>query len=172
MGETARSAGRPAFARRGLGRDRSFDARRAILSFHLDASFVVSLFLRDVHTSEADHWIERAPGPIIVSELCAVEFAAVVSRGVRTGRLSPAEAEATLSDFDEWRSMCSSLHRVGTADFARADTLVRDFATKLAAADALHLATAMNAGPSLVTFDGRLAEAARMQGVEVVRLGT
>ncbi|MGP0060221.1 MAG: PIN domain-containing protein, partial [Beijerinckiaceae bacterium] len=42
------------------------------------------------------------------------------------------------------------------------------FATKLAAADALHLAAAMNAGASLVTFDGRLAEAARMQGVGVV----
>jgi len=141
------------------------------LSFHLDASFIVSLFLRDAHTFEADHWIERAVGSVIVSDFCAVEFAAVVSHGVRTGRLSPAEAEATLTDFDEWRSKSSVLHHVGTADFARADRLVRDFATKLAAADALHLAAAMNAGASLVTFDDRLAEAARMQGMGVLRLG-
>jgi predicted nucleic acid-binding protein len=141
------------------------------LNFYLDASIAVSLFLRDVHTVSADGWIERAEGSIILSDFCAVEVAAVISRAVRTGRLSSAEAQATLTDFDEWRSKTTVPHHVGAADVACAERLVRDFATKLAAADALHLAAAMNAGASLVTFDDRLAEAAQLQGAGVVRLG-
>ena len=48
--------------------------------------------------------------------------------------------------------------------------LVQDFATKLAAADALHLASAKNAGAILATLEIRLAEAAKGQGVEVAAL--
>ncbi|HLX97338.1 MAG TPA: hypothetical protein VKR62_01470 [Roseiarcus sp.] len=55
----------------------------------------------------------------------------------------------------------------GAADFLLAERIVRDFATKLAAADALRLASAKNAGATLATFDVRLAEAGRAQGVEV-----
>lgn len=47
------------------------------------------------------------------------------------------------------------------------ERLVRDFSTKLAAAAALHLASAKNAGATLATFNVRLAEAALAQGVEV-----
>jgi predicted nucleic acid-binding protein len=46
---------------------------------------------------------------------------------------------------------------------------VRDYSTKLSAPDALHLASAKNAGATLATFDARLADAARAQGVEVAR---
>jgi predicted nucleic acid-binding protein len=49
--------------------------------------------------------------------------------------------------------------------------LVRDFATKLSAPDALHLASAKNAGATLATLDVRLAEAAMGQGVKVAELG-
>jgi predicted nucleic acid-binding protein len=45
--------------------------------------------------------------------------------------------------------------------------LVRDYSTKLTAADALHLASAKNGGARLATFDVRLAEAARAAGVEL-----
>ena len=56
-------------------------------------------------------------------------------------------------------------------DLDSADRLVRDFATKLSAPDALHLASAKNAGAAIATFDTRLADAARAQGVEVAELG-
>jgi predicted nucleic acid-binding protein len=64
------------------------------------------------------------------------------------------------------RANCERLSH-GAADFLLAEHMVRDFSMKLAAADALHLASAKNAGAALATFDGRLAEAARTQGVEV-----
>lgn len=59
----------------------------------------------------------------------------------------------------------------GAQDFALADQFVRDYATQLSAPDALHLAAAKNAGAALTTFDARLAEAARLQSVEVAELG-
>ncbi len=58
----------------------------------------------------------------------------------------------------------------GAADFLLAERIVRDFSTRLAVADALHLASAANADAAIATLDARLAEAARMRGVEVAAL--
>jgi hypothetical protein len=55
------------------------------VTVYLDASFVVSLFVTDVHTERADRWIADLKEEAIVSELCALEFAASVSRRVRNG---------------------------------------------------------------------------------------
>jgi predicted nucleic acid-binding protein len=85
---------------------------------------------------------------------------------LRTGRLSPSEASAALASFDLLAARSRPL-RHGRADFEAAEKLVRDFTTKLAAPDALHLVSAKNAGAVLATFDARLADAARAQGVEV-----
>ena len=74
--------------------------------------------------------------------------------------------EARVRNYD---ALCAGCERLtpSAADFQLADRLARDFSTKLASADALHLASAKNAGAALATFDARLAEAARGQGVEV-----
>jgi len=140
------------------------------VTIYLDASVVVSLFIADIHTVAADGLFANSREEAIVSELCALEFAASVSRGVRTGRLSEQAAREALADFDEWRALSTIGAPLAAADFSLAGTFVRDFATKLAAADALHLAAAMNAGARLATFDSRLADAARMKGVDVVEL--
>jgi uncharacterized protein len=68
------------------------------------------------------------------------------------------------------RANCERLSH-GASGFSLAERLIRDFATKLAAADALHLASAKNAGATLATLDGRLAEAVRGQGVALSDLG-
>jgi predicted nucleic acid-binding protein len=137
------------------------------VKFYLDASFVVSLFISDAHTEKADRWIAGRRDTAIVSALCALEFAASVSRGVRTGRLSSDAAAEILFDFDEWRSHSAVSLIQSLADFALAESLVRDFPTKLVAPDALHLASAINASAKMVTFDGRLAETAQSRGAGV-----
>jgi hypothetical protein len=48
------------------------------VTYDLDASFVVSLFVTDVHTERADRWIADLKDRAIVGELCALEFAARV----------------------------------------------------------------------------------------------
>jgi uncharacterized protein len=140
------------------------------MKFYLDASFVVSLFMSDAHSPKADRWIAGRRDFLIVSELCALEFAAGVSRGVRAARLSENAATEALRDFDEWRAGAAGRLAAGRGDLALAETLVRDFSTKLAAPDAIHLATAINSGSRLVTFDDRFGESARSRGVAVETL--
>jgi predicted nucleic acid-binding protein len=86
------------------------------------------------------------------------------------GRIDVGQAEFALASFDMLRAQCLS-YAHGRDDFALAELIARDFATKLLAPDALHLASAKNAGATLATFDARLADAARMQGIEVAALG-
>jgi predicted nucleic acid-binding protein len=140
------------------------------VTVYLDASFVVSLFVTDVHTERADRWIADLKEEAIVSELCALEFAASVSRRVRMGRMTVRAAEEALTDFDDWRGRSTFSLPIDEADTGLAASLVRDFATKLAAADALHLAAAINARARLVTFDSRLITAARMRNAAVDEL--
>jgi len=141
------------------------------VTVYLDASFVVSPFVTDFHTERADRWIADMKEEAIVSELCALEFAASVSRGVRTGRMTVQAAQEALGDFDDWRARSAVSLQMNEIDTGLAAALVRDFATKLAAADALHLAAAMNARAKLVTFDSRLVAAARVKDAAFEELG-
>jgi uncharacterized protein len=123
----------------------------------------------DTHTTRAVAWYSNLDETLIVSDLANLEVSAVVSRDLRKGRLAQAAAESALWDFDAMRASCDRLnHRA--ADFLLAERIVRDFSTELAAADALHLASAKNAGAAIATLDVRLAEAARRYGVEVAAL--
>jgi predicted nucleic acid-binding protein len=107
---------------------------------------------------------------VVISDFANLEVNAVLSHHLRVRRLTQGEVEDALLDFDAMRADCERLTH-GAADFLLAQRLVRDFSTKLAAADALHLASAKNANAALATFDARLAEAARGHCVTLVDLG-
>jgi uncharacterized protein len=134
---------------------------------YLDASVLLSIVLLDANSERAGRWWDSIEESTVVSDLANLEVCAVVTREYRAQRFSRSVAEGALADFDSIRAASERL-TPDAQDFGFADRLVRDLATKLAAADALHLATAKNAGATLATFDTRLAEAARMQGVGVV----
>jgi predicted nucleic acid-binding protein len=136
------------------------------VTIYADTSVVVAFVFDEPDSDRIRDWFRRTTQGIIVSDLVRLEFPAVVTRAARTGRLSPSEASAALASFDLLAARSRPL-RHGRADFEAAEKLVRDFTTKLAAPDALHLASAKNAGAVLATFDARLADAARAQGVEV-----
>jgi len=133
---------------------------------YLDASVLLSVVMLDANSERAGRWWDSLEESTIVSDLADLEVCAVVMRERRAKRFSRAAAERALADFDAMRAASERL-TPDAQDFALAGRLVRDLATKLAAADALHLAAAKNAGATLATFDARLAEAARAQGVEV-----
>lgn len=97
---------------------------------------------------------------IVVSEFAAAEFAAVVSRRFRMRHLSRIDADHVLADFDRWHLMVER-QETRSFDVSGAARLVRDFELNLAVPDAIHLAIAIAEGTPLVTFDNRLAEAAR-----------
>lgn len=136
---------------------------------HFDASVLLPLLIADAHTERASAWYAGLTATVVVSDFANLEVSAVLSRHLRVGRLTKGQVESALLDFDAMRANCRPLTH-SAADFLFAEHIVRDFATKLAAADALHLASAKNAGAALATFDARLAEAARRQGVEVAGL--
>jgi uncharacterized protein len=133
---------------------------------YLDASVLLPILVADAHTATVVAWYSDLSATLIVSDLANLEVSAALSRGLRVGRLTQGAAKNALLDFDAMRANCDRLSH-GPADFVLAEHIVRDFSTKLAAADALHLASAKNAGAVLATLDARLADAARAQGVEV-----
>ena len=140
------------------------------MTIYADTSALVAFVFDEPRSDLARGWFRRTTQGIIVSDLARLEFPAVVTRSARTGRLNPSEASAALASFDLLAARSQPL-RHDRADFAAAEILVRDFATKLTAPDALHLASAKNAGAALATLDARLADAARGQGVALAELG-
>ena len=137
---------------------------------YLDASVLLSAIRVDAHTDRARSWLAASVGVLIVSDFAATEVAAVVMMDVRAGKLRQDDATRTLADFDALRASSERLAH-GPEDFRLAEGIVRDETTKLGAADALHLASAVHAKAALATFDKRLAEAAKGRGVEVAGLG-
>ena len=91
---------------------------------------------------------------MIVSDLVRLEFSAFVSRAVRTKRFDSDQAALALKSFDELYKSCDSLEHT-LRDFSRADELIREFATKLGAADALHLASVLAPADIGYTLTGR-----------------
>ena len=136
------------------------------MTVYADTSVIAAVVFEEPGSEAARGWFRRTSQQIIVSDLARLEFAAVVSRAVRTGRFNDGQATRALASFDEFRAASLGPSH-GRSDFELAEKLVRDYSTKLAAPDALHLASARNAGAALATFDTRLADAARAQGVEV-----
>ena len=136
------------------------------MTVYADTSVIAAVVFEEPASEAAREWFRRTTQRIIVSDLARLEFAAVVSRAVRTGRFNDGQAARAFASFDEFRAASLATSH-GRSDFEFAEKLVRDFATKLSAPDALHLASAKNAGAALATFDARLAEAARAQSVEV-----
>jgi predicted nucleic acid-binding protein len=135
-----------------------------VVRVYVDTSVLVSALFQEPSSASVVKWLGVNRGEAIVGDLTALEFASAVSRGLRTNRLERAEANEILEDFDDLRAACERARHSG-ADFELAQQLVRDFETKLAGPDALHLATAINIGAALATLDGRLVEAARLRGV-------
>jgi uncharacterized protein len=145
--------------------DHSRHARRFSVSLYLDANIVVPLLRLEPHSAPIERWLGKQKVTLAISDFGAAEVSAVVSRDVRMGMIDATRAKEILADFDDWRLNDVQMISIGPRDVSRAEAIVRDFDTKLAVPDALHLAIVMNAGLTLVTLDQRLAEAARTKGV-------
>ena len=134
------------------------------MSYCLDTNFLVSILFVDTHTASAFAWLEHVREPIYVSDWAAAEFFALIHRRARAGLLGADAAGAAIVDFDDFAGSRARRLSQSPAAGALAAALARDPALKLSAADALHLALSADGGHCLVTFDSRLAEAARKRG--------
>lgn len=123
---------------------------------YLDTSAVLKLLVDEVESAALDDFLHRSRTPLVSSQLLRVELARVLRRGGLAVNAADDFLDAvSLLDIDEdviWRSM----------------QLTED----LRSLDAIHLATVMlvhrpSAPVTVVTYDRRLGEAARAQGLQV-----
>lgn len=123
---------------------------------YVDASALVKLLVDEPGSQAMLHWYVEA-GRLVTSRVGAVE---VVRAATRRDH-DPARRERVLTDLEVYE-----------LDSAIAGVAARLAPPSLRTLDAIHLATALALVPELdafVTYDDRLAEAARAVGLPVVR---
>jgi predicted nucleic acid-binding protein len=125
--------------------------------FYVDTSVAVKLVLTERGSAAARRWLERRSDAACSSDLLRVELQRAVRR----------EAPDRM---DQARAVLDSLllMRISTETYERAARLGPDGLRSL---DALHLACALELGVELegvVTYDDRLAEAAKANGIGVI----
>lgn len=138
------------------------------MTAYADTSVLVSAFTNDDHTPRARAWLAGRPS-LIVSGWALTEFAAVVRRQARLGRLSRqgvADAEALLGRLT---ADPAAFRPVLANDIVAAHCLVRDH-EPLQAPDALHLAIAIRLQCPIATLDQGLSAAAVAAGLGAVDL--
>ena len=138
------------------------------MSLYLDTSVFVALLTDDVFTRQADQYLRESAEIVSVSDLGAAEYASVLSRRVRTGVITASQARTSFATFDAWKLRTARHLELDAADVAAADAWLRALTPPLRTLDALHIAIAQRIDATLVTFDQRMATAARALGSPVV----
>jgi predicted nucleic acid-binding protein len=141
----------------------------AAVSVYLDASALVSLFISDPHTAQADRFLRGSRETIVVSDFAAAEFASGVSQHVRSRRITPIHARGAFLEFDEWTARAVEHIQTTSQDMTAAGDLLRRLDTSLRTPDALHVVMARRIGAQLLTFDRTMASAARSLGITVLK---
>jgi uncharacterized protein len=132
---------------------------------YLDSSAFVKLFVKEDSSGMLNLALSAA-GEVILGDLTITELASTLGRLMREGRLSVAESHAVYRRADK---LGASYRRVELTPpiHRRAERLLLTSPKiPLRAADALHIATALDAdAATIVSFDERLRQAATTQGL-------
>ena len=136
------------------------------MSRYLDTNAAIGLLTVDPLSARVRTVLRQSSAPIFISDFLGVEFSAVVSRKARAGVITHQHALDALAALDQWSARVSRFE-LEAGDIARADLFVRRLDLPLLAPDAIHIAIAQRLGATLVTFDRRMAAAARTLGLAV-----
>ena len=142
------------------------------MNLYLDASIVVPRLVEEPGTAVVEAYLAGCSAQLLISDFAAAEVASALSRLVRTRLLATADALSALNDFEIWRAARCSPADVHATDARLAYAYVQRFDLMLRTPDALHLAISRRLDATLITLDGRLANAARELGIAVVVPGT
>lgn len=138
---------------------------------YFDTSFLAPLILEEATSARIESFFAKlAPGELAVSHWTRVEFASLIAREVRMRGLDEADALRAIAQFDELVAESFQVLVPAVADYELAKAFIQNFATRLRAGDALHLAIASNQGAErLYTLDEGLLAAARLLKVPASR---
>jgi predicted nucleic acid-binding protein len=133
---------------------------------YLDASALVKLFVPEAESESLNQALIVA-GRVILSDLALTEMASALGRRTREGILT--DREASNLHREALKLMTSCLYVDLTPPVhRRAERLLLSLPMPIRALDALHLATALEAGAAtIVTFDQHLRAVAASQGLFV-----
>jgi predicted nucleic acid-binding protein len=135
---------------------------------YLDTSVLVTALTNELATQSLQDWLEaQEASSLHISCWVETEFSSALAMKVRTGRMTPEMRAVSLSDFAFLRKYTLTMIAIKQSHFLAAAKLADNFALGLRAADALHLAVAMDAGATLCTLDRKLADAASAVGAKV-----
>jgi uncharacterized protein len=88
---------------------------------------------------------------------------------VRTKDIRKDDARIVFSNFDTWTSRATQRARIRATDIIVAEILLRRLDLALRTPDAINIAMARRMGVTLVTFDKKMAAAARSIGAAVAK---
>lgn len=134
---------------------------------YLDASFLIALFADDAFTPNARQFLKSEMPLLLVSDFARAEFASAIAKRVRVGQFGMNGARLALSNFDAWLPQAAQPVSMVSADIKVAEAYLRRLDLTLRTADAIHIATVQRIGATLLTFDKKMAECARVLGIPV-----
>jgi len=138
------------------------------LTCYVDTSVVVSALTREAASGRSLAWLARQDaGTLAISDWVATEVSSALSIKIRTGAISESQRADALAGFRRLAGRSLTVLSVERSHFSLAARLADQHALTLRAADALHLAVALDHGLTLCTLDQNLAEAAGLVGVRV-----
>jgi uncharacterized protein len=131
---------------------------------YFDTSFLTPLLLEEATSKKIEAiFATLATEQLAVSHWTQVEFSSLVAREVRMGGLVEADALVLLSQFSDLVNDSFHVLIPTAADYELAQRYIQNFATKLRAGDALHLAIASNCkARTFFTLDQTLLKAAKL----------
>jgi predicted nucleic acid-binding protein len=135
---------------------------------YLDTSVLVALVSADPFTARAESCLGAATPLLVVGDFAAAEVASAIARRVRIREMTELEARNAFALFDALVIRVAERVATEPGDVKAAEAALRRLDLPLRTPDALNIAIAQRVDAALLTFDMKMAEAARALGLDVV----
>jgi predicted nucleic acid-binding protein len=137
---------------------------------YADTSFLVSLYLPDVHSPAA--WSAMKSRPYLyLTPLHELEFVNAIELAIFRRLINRVEAKSVLRDFEQDRGNIFSLTQLPSETYARAEQLARRYTSVIGtrSLDILQVAAALILKPNVFfTFDDRQQKLAKAEHMRVL----